>query len=62
MFFEISKIFVGLDSFSKQIHNIRFIFRLVSVFETTALFNLPSNSIFLWLHLPELIGSLMRLL
>ena len=32
------------------------------VFETTALLNLPSYSIFLWLHLPDLIGSMKRLL
>ena len=37
-------------------------FLLISVFETTALFNLSINSIFLWLLLPDLIGSLMRLL
>ena len=31
----------------------------ISVFETTGLFNLPIYSIFLWLLLPDLIGSLM---
>ena len=36
------------------------IFRLTSVFETTALLNLPIYSIFLWHLLPCLIGSLMR--
>ena len=51
-----------LDSFSKQIKNIWVLFGLISVFETTALFNLPSYSIFLWLLLPDIIGSLMRLL
>ena len=56
------KINIFLESFSKHIYNIWVIFRLISVFETTALLNLPINSIFLWLLLPDLIGSLMRLL
>ena len=38
------------------------IFRLISVFETTVLLILQIDSIFLWLLLPGLIGSLMRLL
>ena len=62
MFSENSKIFVCLDSFSKQIYNIWALFGLISVFATTALLNLPSYSVFLWLLLPDLIGSLMRLL
>ena len=37
MYFENSKIVICLDSFSKQIYNIWAIFRLISVFETTAL-------------------------
>ena len=57
-----SKIVICLDSFSKQIDNIWIIFQLLSVFETTALLNLPMYSIFLWLHLLDRIGSLMRLL
>ena len=42
MHFENWKIVICLDSFSKQIYNIWVIFRLISVFETTALLNLPS--------------------
>ena len=56
------KIVICLDPFSKQIYNVWVIFRLISVFETTALLNIPIYSIFLWLLLPDLIGSLMRLL
>ena len=52
------KIGIWLDSFSKQIHNIWVIFRPISVFETTALLNLPTYSILL----PDLIWSLIRLL
>ena len=48
MYSENSKIVICLESFSKQIYNILVIFRLVSVFEMTALLNLPINSIFLW--------------
>ena len=59
---ENSKLVICLDSFSKQIYNILVIFRLISVFEMTALLNLPIYSIFLWLLLPDLIGTLMRLL
>ena len=59
---ENSKIVICLDPSSKQIYNIWVIFRLISVFEVTALLNLPVYSIFLWLLLPDLIGSLMRLL
>ena len=62
MYSENSKIVIYLDSFSKQIYNIWVIFRLISVFETTALLNVPIYSIFLWFLLPDLIGSLMRLL
>ena len=63
MYSENSKIVICLDSFSKQIYYIWVFFRLISVFETTtALLNLPICSIFLWLLLPDLIGSLMRLL
>ena len=62
MYSDNSKIVICLDSFSKQIYNIWVIFRLKSVFETSALLNLPIYSIFLWLHLPDLVGSLMRLL
>ena len=62
MYSENSKIVICLDSFSKPIYNIWVIFRLISVFETIALLNLPIYSIFLWLLLPDLIGSLMRLL
>ena len=51
-----------LDSFSNQIFNMRVIFRLISVFGMTALLNLPIYSIFLRILLPDLIGSLMRLL
>ena len=60
MFSENSKIVIRLDSFSKQIYNIWVIFRLISVFEITALLHLQIYSIFLWLLLPDLIGSLMR--
>ena len=49
MYSKNSKIVKCLDSFSKQIYDIWVIFRLISVFETTALLNLPINSIFLWL-------------
>ena len=62
MYSENSKIVICLESFSKQIYNILVIFRLMSVFETTALLNLPIYSIFFWLILPDLIVSLMRLL
>ena len=62
MFSEYLKKVICLDSYSKQINNIWVIFRLISVFDTTALLNLPTYSIFLWLLLPDLIGSLMRLL
>ena len=62
MYFENSKIVVCLDSFSKQIYNIGVCFGLKSVIETTVLLYLPSYSIFLWLLLPGLIGSLMRIL
>ena len=62
MYSENSKIVVCLDSFSTQIYNIWVFFGLISVFATTALLNLPSYSIFLWLLLPNLIGLLMRLL
>ena len=47
MYSENSKKVICLDSFSKQIYNIEVIFRLISVFETTALLNLPIYSIFL---------------
>ena len=57
MFSENSKKVICLDAFSKQIYIIWIIFRLISVFETTALLNLPKYSIFLWLLLPDLIGS-----
>ena len=46
MYSEKSKIVLCLDSFSKQINNIWVIFRLISVFETTALLNLPFYSVF----------------
>ena len=62
MYSENSKIAKCLDSFSKLFYNIWVIIRLISVFETTALLNLPINSNFLWLLLPDLIRSLMRLL
>ena len=62
MYSENLKIVICLDSFSKQIYNIWVMFRFISVFETTALLNLQIYSIFLWLLLPDLIGSLMRLL
>ena len=63
MFSENSKIVICLDSFSEQIYNSWVIFRLISsVFETTALLDLPIYSIFLWLLLPDLIGPLMTLL
>ena len=48
MYSENSKIVKCLDSFSKQIYNIWVNFRLISVFETSALLNLPIYSIFLW--------------
>ena len=48
---ENSKIVICLDSFFKQNYNIWVVFRLISVFKTTALLNLP-----------DLIGSLMRLI
>ena len=62
MYSENSKIVVCLDSFSKQIYNIWIFVGLISVFETTALLNLLSYKTFLWLLLPDLIGSLMRFL
>ena len=62
MYSENSKKVICLDSISKQIYNIWIIFRLKSVFETNAVLNLQIYSIFLWLLLPVLIGSLMRLL
>ena len=62
MYFENSKKVICLDSFSKQIYNNLAIFRLISVFETTDLLNLPIYDIFLWLLLSDLIGSLMGLL
>ena len=62
MYSENSKMVRYLDSVSKQIYNIWVIFRPSSVFERTALLNLPIHSIFLWLLLPDLIGSLMMLL
>ena len=61
MYSENSKYIIRLDSFYKQIKNICVVFQLISVFETTALFNLPIYSIFLWLILPNLKGSLKRL-
>ena len=62
MYSENSKIVICSDSFSKQIYNVWVIFRPLSIFETTALLNLPNYSIFLCLLLPDLIGSLIRLL
>ena len=62
MYSENSKKVICLDSSSKQIYNMWVMFRLISVFETTASLNLPIYSIFLWLLLPDFIGSLMRLL
>ena len=62
MYSENSKIVISLDSFSKQIYNILVIVRLILIFETTALLNLPIYMIFLWLLLTDLMGSLMRLL
>ena len=62
MYSENLKIVICLDSFSKQIYNIGEFFRFISVFETTDLFYLPIYSIFVWLLLPDLIGSLVRLL
>ena len=56
------QIVIFSDSFSRHIYNVWVIFRPLSVFETTALLNLSIYSIFLWLLLPGLIGSLMRLL
>ena len=61
MYSENSNIVICLDLFSKQIYINWVFFGLTSVFETTALLNLPSYSIFLWLLLPDLIGSMMRL-
>ena len=61
MYSDDSKIVECLDSFSKQIYNIWVIFRLISVFETTALLNLPIYSIFLWLLLPGHTATLTRL-
>ena len=52
MYSEKSKIVICLDSFSKQIYNILVDFRLISVFETTTLLNLPIYSISLRLLLP----------
>ena len=60
MYSENSKKVILLDSFSKK--KIWVIFRLTSVFETTALLNFPIYFIFLWLLLLDLIGSLNRLL
>ena len=45
MYSENTKIVICLDSFPKQIYIIWVIFRLISVFETTAMINLPINSI-----------------
>ena len=41
MYYENSKIVICLDSFSEQMYNILVTFRLLSVIETTALFNPP---------------------
>ena len=62
MYSDNSKIVICLDSFSKQIYYIWIISRLTSVFETTVLLKFPICIIFLWLLLPDLIGSMMRLL
>ena len=62
MYSEKSKKLICLDSFSRQINIIWVIFRLISVFETTALLNLPNFCTFLRLLLPYLIGSLIALL
>ena len=62
LYSENSKIVICLDSFSKQIYNIWVIFRLISVFQTTALLYFSIYSNYLWLLLSDLIGSLMRLL
>ena len=61
MYSEKTEITIRLNSFSEQIKNIWVIVSTLSVFETTALLNLPIYSIFLWLLLPDLIWSLMRL-
>ena len=62
MYSENSKIFICLDSFFNKIYDNLAFFLLISVFETTALLNLPIYSIFFWLLLSDLIGSLMMLL
>ena len=54
MYSEKSKIVICLDSFPKQIYNILVDFRLISVFETTTLLNLPIYSISPRLLLPVL--------
>ena len=62
MYSQNSNIVISVFRFiSKHIYSIWVIFRLISVFETTALLNLLIYSIFLWLLLPELIGSLMMI-
>ena len=54
MYSENSKIVICLDSFFNKLKYMG-IFRLKSVFETTALLSLPIYSIFLWLLLPDFI-------
>ena len=62
MYSENLKRVVCSHSFSKLIYNVLVSFRLKSVFETTALSNLHIYCILLLLLLPDLIGSLMKLL
>ena len=62
MYSDNSKIVTCLDSFSKQIHNIWVFFRLLSVFETTALLSFANLQYFPLAFLPDLIGPLIRLL
>ena len=56
MYSENSKIVIYVYTFSKQIYNI-----YITVFETTALLNLPINSIFLLLFLRLLLLDLIGL-
>ena len=58
---KIGKIVIRLDSFSEQIYNKWVFFVLTSVFETTVVLNFPIYSIYLWLLLQDLVGSLVRL-
>ena len=52
---------IRLDSFSKQILNIFGIFRLISVFQTTAMLKFANSQHYPPAPFAKFIGSLMRL-